>query len=439
MASRSEEIRAHRFATRRLLGAVVSGRARPGDVPIRRGGAGVGLGILAAAVSLGVAAAIAVVSPAAGQWRRTDAVIVERETGARFLYRDGKLYPVLNYASARLVLGSATPAVVLASRHDLAGAARGTPLGIAGAPDSLPAASDLLTGDWSVCSAATDPAAGSIALGPAATGTDLGERALLVTTAGDDYLVWHGHAAKVRQPTVVLAGLGWTDTVPLPVAPALVNALPAGTPLQPIALDHRGARSPVQNLRVGTVVTADNAQKVHSYAVVTADGLAALTPVQADILLSDAATPGNGTAVPVTERTLARVTGVLPGMTDWPSTAPDLAPIGKGACTVRSGTSQRVVVDAAVPPAGSDGDVRVVVPPGQGALVRTAVPDGADPTTGAVCLLTDVGTCYPVPDAQALSSLGYAGAPVADLPAGLKALLPAGVRLDQQDALKGTS
>lgn len=437
MASRSEEIRAHRFATRRLLSALVSGHARPGGAPVRRGGAGVGLGVLAAVVSLGVTLTFAVISPAADDWRRGDAVIVERETGARYVYRDGKLDPVLNYASARLVLGSATPAVVLASRRDLSGAARGAPLGIPGAPDSLPAATDLLTGDWSVCSGA-DQGSGSIRLGPAAAGTELGERALLVTTVGDDYVIWHGHAAKVGNPGVVLAGLGWSDTVPQPVAPALVNALPAGTPLRPIVVDRRGTRSPLRGLRVGTVVTAQNARNVPSYAVVTASGLAALTPVQADILLSDPATPGNGTAAPVTERVLARATGPLPGMSDWPPAAPDLGSAGTGACVVLAGTAPpRVLVGVGSPPAGSGTQVRVVVPPGRGALVRTAVPAGVDPATGGICLLTDVGACYPVSDAQALSSLGYAGAPVTDLPAEVKHLLPAGVPLDQRDALKG--
>lgn len=438
MASRSEEIRAHRFATRRLVSAVVGGHTRPGDAPVRRGGTGAGLGVLATVVSLGVTLAIAVISPAADDWRRTDAVIVERETGARYVYRDGQLDPVLNYASARLVLGSATPVVVLASRHDLAGAARGAPLGISGAPDSLPAASDLLTGEWSVCSGGAEPGLGSIGLGAAATGSDLGERALLVTSGGDDYAIWHGHAAKVGDPGVVLAGMGWSDTVPQAVAPALVNALPAGTPLRPIVVDRRGARSPLRGLRVGTVVTAQNAQKAPSYAVVTASGLAALTPVQADILLSDPATPGNGAAAPVTERVLAQATGPLPGMADWPSTAPGLTSTGTGACVVLAGSHPpRVLVGVGAPPAGSGSGIRVLVPPGRGALVRTAVPAGVDPATGGICLLTDVGACYPVSDAQALSSLGYAGAPVADLPAGLKGLLPQGASLDQKDALKG--
>jgi len=177
---------------------------------------------------------------------------------------------------------------------------------------------------------------------------------------------------------------------------------------------------------------------VPSYAVVTASGLAALTPVQADILLSDPATPGNGAAAPVTERVLAQATGPLPGMTDWPSTAPDLAFAGTGACVVLMGSvPPRVLVGVGSPPVGSGGRVRVLVPPGRGALVRTAVPAGVDPATGGICLLTDVGACYPVSDAQALLSLGYAGAPVADLPAEVKHLLPLGVPLDQKDALKG--
>jgi len=441
MASRSEEIRAHRFATRRLLGAIVGGRAGA-DTP-RRTGVGVGLGFLAAVVSLGVAAVVAVVAPAAGQWRRSDAVIVERETGARYVYRDSTLYPVLNYASARLVLGSPTPPVVLASRHDLAGTARGAPLGIAGAPDSLPAPSDLLTGGWSVCSSGA-PVSGSVVLGAPVAGEGLGEGALLVRAGGTDYLVWHGHRARVDRPAVVLAGLGWAARVPQPVAPALVNALPAGSPLAPIVVDHRGARSSVQGLPVGTVVTTDNAQRTHSYAVVLAGGLAALTPVQADILLSDADTPGDGSAMRVTERTFAHVTAVLPGMSDWPATTPRLVSAATGVCAVLTsgatgdGTAaqpaRQIVVGSPAVPAGMP---PVRVPPGRGALVRAAAPAGADPASAAECLLTDSGSCFPVADAQALASLGYAGAPVAVLPAEVKALLPGGVTLSRDAAARG--
>src|SRR5215475_5024533 len=151
MASRSEELRAYRFAMRRLLGAVVSQRADVAVPHARRTAGAIGAGAAIAVMSLGVVAAIGLIAPGAAEWRRSDAVIVEKETGARFVYLDGALHPVLNYTSARLIVGAADVPIVMATRADLAGARRGNVLGIPGAPDSLPAAGSILADAWSVC------------------------------------------------------------------------------------------------------------------------------------------------------------------------------------------------------------------------------------------------------------------------------------------------
>ncbi len=79
-------------------------------------------------------------SPAAARGGATPgAVIVEKESGARFVYREQKLHPVLNYASALLIVGADRSKTVLVSRRTIDGVPRGLPLGIADAPDSLPA------------------------------------------------------------------------------------------------------------------------------------------------------------------------------------------------------------------------------------------------------------------------------------------------------------
>jgi hypothetical protein len=79
-------------------------------------------------------------------------MIIEKETGARFVYRDNVLYPVLNYTSALLILNSPQPNAVQVSRSQLVGVTRGTPLGISGAPDPLPGPGQLITEPWALCS-----------------------------------------------------------------------------------------------------------------------------------------------------------------------------------------------------------------------------------------------------------------------------------------------
>ena len=151
MASRQDQLHSYQFAVQRVVSAVVMRDTDPAQSPFRRVAAATLVGALAAALGLAGAAVVGVLAGGGdGNWRDTGAVIVERESGARFVYRDGRLHPVLNYASALLAVGSPQGAhTVVVSRSALAGAARGVPLGIAGAPDSLP---KLTSAPWTVCS-----------------------------------------------------------------------------------------------------------------------------------------------------------------------------------------------------------------------------------------------------------------------------------------------
>ena len=48
-------------------------------------------------------------------WRSGQSLILEKDTGTRYVYTHGVLHPVLNYASARLILGQATLSIVSVS------------------------------------------------------------------------------------------------------------------------------------------------------------------------------------------------------------------------------------------------------------------------------------------------------------------------------------
>ena len=108
--------------------------------------------MLVAAIGLGGFALYGLFAGGGSKWRDAGAVIVEKESGARFVYRDGRLHPVLNYASALLIVGADRSHTVLVSRRSIEGVPRGLPLGIADAPDSLPASGRLSTAPWTVCS-----------------------------------------------------------------------------------------------------------------------------------------------------------------------------------------------------------------------------------------------------------------------------------------------
>src|SRR2546429_605370 len=173
MASRQDQLHSYQFSVQRVVSALVMGDTDPVRSPFRRIAGATLAGILLAAVSLGAVAVFGVLSPGGGtDWRNGNAVIVERESGARYVFTGGVLHPVPNYTSALLVIGSADAHPVTVSRGTLAAVSRGAPLGIPGAPDPLPAADKLLGAPWTLCSArfGDGPARSALYLGRAPAG-----------------------------------------------------------------------------------------------------------------------------------------------------------------------------------------------------------------------------------------------------------------------------
>src|SRR5204863_9303070 len=153
MASRQDQLHSYQFTVQRVVAAVLQHGTDPVRSPYRRVAAATLVGALLAALGLAGAAVFGVLAGGGDSgWRDPGAVLVERESGARYVYRDGRLHPVLNYASALLVVGSTPGHTVLVSRSALSGVPRGVPLGIPGAPDSLPAPGRLSAEPWTVCS-----------------------------------------------------------------------------------------------------------------------------------------------------------------------------------------------------------------------------------------------------------------------------------------------
>lgn len=219
VVSRAELLRAHRFARRRVVGAVESGRAD--GQPSRRGSAiasGMALALLAlAAITVGRHL------DRSPDWRRSDVVVVESDTGAQFVYVDRLLHPVPNYVSARLALGVPSAAVVTVSRSDLQGVSFGPMWGITGAPTSLPAAADL-SDSWTVCS--DESARPSLAF-DTAVGGEPARYVIVGDRAGNSYLISDGrqtpyHGAARPRATVAPALLA-----AIPVAGDGSDAMPA--------------------------------------------------------------------------------------------------------------------------------------------------------------------------------------------------------------------
>ncbi|MFD0823356.1 type VII secretion protein EccB, partial [Micromonospora zhanjiangensis] len=158
MPSRQDQLHSYQFTVQRVVAALVLRETDPPHSPLRRAAGTALAGVLIAAIGIGAAAVYGVLTGTGGtDWRDPRSVIVEKESGARYVYRDDTLHLVLNYASARLIIGTPDPKTVLVSRRSIDGVPRGAPLGIADAPDSLPDPGRLTSTPWTVCSTpATD-------------------------------------------------------------------------------------------------------------------------------------------------------------------------------------------------------------------------------------------------------------------------------------------
>ncbi|MGC4762915.1 type VII secretion protein EccB [Micromonospora sp. DT46] len=450
MPSRQDQLHSYQFTVQRAVAALVMRETDPAQSPFRRL-AGAGLAsVLVAAIGLGGFALYGLFTGGGSTWRDPGAVIVEKESGARFVYREEKLHPVLNYASALLIIGAERPKTVLVSRRAIDGVPRGLPLGIADAPDSLPARGRLSTAPWTVCSAAgeadrTTPRSALLIGVTAGGGRALGEDALLLRHPdGGLHLVWHQRRYLVRDTNRVLAALAATRARAVPAAPALLNSLPAGADLAPLALPAEGERSArVSGARIGDVYLVRNSGGGRQYAVALRDGLAGITELQAGLLL---ARTGQGEPEPITLGRFAALPK-LPDLAPTGPTAPPTAPPrlaasdGAGLCArvgddggvteVRLGVRLPDLAAAprTVPAAG--GGVRadhVVVEPGRGAVVEAVAAPGA--TGGAVSVVTDLGRRYVLAGGEVLGTLGYRDVRPVRLPASLVALVPAGATLD---------
>lgn len=459
MQSRRDQVQAYFYVVGRMTSAVTHGRPDVVRPPSRRLTTGFVIGVLIAAVMCAGFGVYGLFKPGGNtSWRTAGAIVTEKTSGARFVYLDGALHPVLNLASARLATGStAAPTSVTAA--SLAGTPVGAPIGIPDAPDSVPAAASLDRSPWTVC--ASPPAEGtvgsptlSLLLGAPAGPSPAEDEGLLVATPdGQRSLVWQGRRYLLRGPGVV-AALGYDDVVPAPVQPGWLAALPAGPDLAPPSAGTPGAPGPTiagRPSRVGQVYEVSNpALSSDDLYLVRADGVVPLSRTLAALAMA-----GGGATVRVGPADMAAVPrSAGPDLLrDLPPLPPRLVvthrddvpcarvDVADPDAPVRIGTLPAAAVAAATVPAGThtpgmQAD-RIGIPAASGALARVQSAPGAAP--GAAFLVTDIGVRFPVADDEALRALGMSGGSSVAVPESLLALLPTGPVLDREAALQTRS
>ncbi|NJC68653.1 type VII secretion protein EccB [Planosporangium thailandense] len=467
MPSRQDQLHSYQFSVQRVVAALVMRETDPAQSPFRRVAGATMAGAIVAALALAGAALYGVYAGGGGDWRKAGQVIIEKDSGARYVYYKGdqKLHPVINYTSALLLADAARPTVVTWSRSAIDRAQLGAPMGIQGAPDSLPDQHHLARPPWTLCSQKASDAAGNTgaasprsvlyvggavdggqALAPARGGNS--PDGLLVSTPDSRrYLVYDNHRYQLVQPELVAKAFFWSAKPVLPVSPALINVLPSGPDLRPPSIPGRGGKSPaLPGAKVGQVYHLRNNGQAVRYAVALADGLAEITDAQAKLLLADPETPkgpqGLDTELPDYSSAVQSHTGLssAPPFT----VAPEIRTAGSVCASIPDAKGvSKVLVDprlpdqsgAATTPTRTGSGVLLadqVVVAGRGALV-TAVASPGDPS-GALSIISDLGVRYPLGSRDVLAKFGYDGVTPAAMPAELVALLPVGPALDPEDA-----
>ncbi|QMU77125.1 type VII secretion protein EccB [Streptacidiphilus sp. PB12-B1b] len=439
MQTRRDHLHAYRFAMGRLATALLTGDPGRGDNPTGRAALGTFLGagvVVLLCAGFGVYGLIS--PPANSSWRTPGSIVVQQQTGSRYLYLGGQLRPVLNYSSALLILGgAATVRDVPAS--SLGSTPYGSPVGIADAPDALPAPAALLTGPWTRCLRGDLPGGEAVDFAPGGrtAGLPAGHQALLTGPDGSRYLLWAGVLHPVPSASALIA-LGLDGDQALPAPQSWLDALPAGTPLAAAPVTDAGrAAAPVagQPTAVGQLFATAGAGSDHDY-VMTADGIAPVGATEAALL---AARPGAAAVRTVAATALAAAPvssqpapgGGLPDVLDAPALA-----TGGGAVCLRqqadgAALSSSVVIERG---AAATGGRAVLVPPTGGVLAvdqQQLAQQVSDPQT---YLITDQGIAYPLGDSQAQQTLGLGNAPALPLPSSLLTELPHGPTLDTSAA-----
>ncbi|WP_051969200.1 type VII secretion protein EccB [Kitasatospora azatica] len=389
MQTRRDQLQAHLFVVGRLVSGLVHGEPDVPQTPMRRSTMGFFAGtMLTILIVAGVAVAGFISPPPKSELGSPNTILVEKETGARFLFADGQLRPVLNHTSALLVVGSATPAVKTVTRASLSGVPHGLPVGIPDAPESLPTATALTTGPWSVCATSVPDPNGQprpvvtveVGAGKPVTALDDGRALVVRTPDGAGYLAWHDR--RFRMSGTARTALGYEGVQPLPVGAAWLDALPAGPDLKARQIPGRGQSGPVidgRATRVGQILKADNPAAKGDYFVLLADGLSPLSPVDEALLLGDPgsqAAYGDQTVAPITVSSAALAaahhSAVSSVTADYPPSVPQ--PLG-----VTSG-SQRVACYTVAPGAQA------------GPTVTVGTADAPDPLQALPPQPTQLGT-----------------------------------------------
>ncbi|MFI8190137.1 type VII secretion protein EccB [Streptomyces sp. NPDC085946] len=479
MHSKRDQVQAHLFLMGRLASAMLRAEPDAPESPLGRTNRGAAIGVIVAVLVCAGAFVFGLIKPGGNDsWRSGENLIVDKQTGARYLYLDGRLRPVRNYASARLVTGGDI-GVTTVGTSSLAGTPHGTPVGIPDGPEALPGTGDLDRAPWLVCSGVLPRTTGvvtattTLALGAGAPrdvpgGRRLGENEGVLVAGPDDatYLLWQGSRLRLDERAKAAEALGYGDVTPRPVSAAFLDAFPLGPDLAPAEVPGRGDEGPElagRSTRIGQLFKVGVPGSAARHHLLTREGLVPLTDTGATLLLGDPRTREKaygGDAATVATLGADTLAGHLAPearnaqSAKLPAQPPAAVTVATGsvACAEVDSADSGVRVGASVLPASAlprtvqapapevePGCLKVdsiAVRAGKGALVRALSASGSA-LGDTTYLVTDEGVKYRLLSQEAVTALGYEGVEARTMPSPMLAMLPSGPDLTPEAASEG--
>ncbi|MCR2784672.1 MULTISPECIES: type VII secretion protein EccB [unclassified Microbacterium] len=437
MATKGDLIEAQNFSRRRLLSAFVSGA--PGGkelepaTPLRAVIAAIALTALV--VLIGVFYGF--IRPGLPQGWENGKLVLVSDTGARFVTVDGVLHPVINTASARLLLPSSEFDVISTDQASLAGTPIGATLGIVGAPDELPSPGGLVNAGWTACVA--EDAALEVRIGGEARVAAADDRSAVVESDDILYVVSgeRSFAITATDSDAVLRAAGITALDPTIVPAEWLNLFTPASALTPLVVEDVGERLAGTDLRIGDVVHVAGTPDDERLLVQPEGSLAALSPLAWQLYQLGSGKALGGEVREVSASDVAGLeTATRPaGAEDWPTVGfPTIDADDRPCAQLESAGDGRTRTALAVHRADADIVEGVSVEPGAGAVVRAG--GRGDQSTRLLTLVDATGTAYPVPGAteETLARLGYAADEVGEIGDEWTALLPTGPALSEEAA-----
>lgn len=446
MQTSRDHVQAHQFMTRRLVSALVTGDVTGNEMPARRAALGLVFGVLAALLAMGGFWLYGLISPGGNSaWRQPGSIVLEKETGNRYLFIDGKLHPVANYSSA--LLGAGPNAQLRSvSRNSLKGVEHGPPIGIPGAPDLLPEPSRMVSKALLVCvpvrSEDEDPARTTLVIDPAVrtTAVPRTSRLRVVDPEGREYLVLGGVGYRLRTSAVTVA-LGLDTTRPIPVPSTWIKTLHTGRDVAPVTVEDAGDGGPRvagKASRLGDLFEVMGGTGAHRYYLALADGLAPISPTEFALLAVEGARPSPITAADVAAAPRSAVDSLLdrfPDLLGGASTDPPptlclrqpLKPLSPKA------TQAQAAKELVSVPAGTLTGKPVQVAPDSG-LLAVSETKADSKVLPFRYVVTDLGVKHYVPGDQELRALGLGDAVPVVVPDHLLAHIRSGPALSSEAA-----